>query len=82
MTDKLRHPVLSAIIALSVGAVCAGPPIPSHTIEGNSGALITSTAYLVNPAERRDVFGAPSISATALFFVEKDFESFAVVENL
>jgi len=82
MTNKLKHLAVTAIVAASVGAVYAGPPVPSHTIEGNSGALITSTAYLINPAEKRDIFGTPSISATALFFVEKDFESFAIVENL
>lgn len=82
MTYKLKHLTAMLILAAPCKIANSRPPIPSHTIEGNSGALITSTAYLVNPAEKRDIFGSPSISATALFFVEKDFESFAVVENL
>ena len=82
MMHKLKHLAVLAILAPFVGVVDAGPPIPSHTIEGNSGVLITSTAYLVNPAEPGELLGMPSFSATALFFAEKDFESFAVVENI
>ncbi|MHC4566015.1 MAG: DUF3034 family protein [Planctomycetota bacterium] len=82
MTHKLKHLTVLAILAPFVGVADAGPPIPSHTVEGNSGVLITSTAYLVNPAEQGELLGMPSFSATALFFAEKDFESFAVVENI
>jgi hypothetical protein len=82
MVHKLKHLAVLAILASPCGVADAGPPIPSHNIEGNSGVLITNTAYLTNPAEEGQVFGSPSFSATALFFAEKDFESFAVVENL
>ncbi|HSV98990.1 MAG TPA: DUF3034 family protein [Sedimentisphaerales bacterium] len=60
----------------------AGPPLPLHTVEGNSGVFITSTAYLANPPEEGRKFGVPSISASVAFMEKKDFESFAVTENL
>jgi hypothetical protein len=82
MVHKLKHLTVLVILAAPYGMADAGPPIPSHTIEGNSGVLITSTAYLTNPAEQGEIFGSPSVSATALFLAEKDLESFAVIENL
>ena len=82
MVHKLKHLSVLVILAAPYGMADAGPPIPSHTIEGNSGVLITSTAYLTNPAEQGEIFGSPSVSATALFLAEKDLESFAVIENL
>ncbi len=82
MVHKLKHLTVLMILAAPYGMADAGPPIPSHTIEGNSGVLITSTAYLTNPAEQGEIFGSPSVSATALFLAEKDLESFAVIENL
>ena len=60
----------------------AGPPLPLHTIEGNSGVFITSTAYLANPPENGEIFGKPSFSTSAVFGREKDLESFAVTENI
>jgi hypothetical protein len=64
--------------------VSAGPPLPTHNIEGNSGVFITSTAYLANPAEKDTVFGQPSVSGTFAWMPngEKDFESLAVTENI
>ena len=82
MAHKLQLLTVLAILAPFAGVADAGPPIPSHTVEGNSGVLITSTAYLINPAEPGELLGRPSFSATALFLAEKDFESFAVVENI
>lgn len=82
MAYRLKHLVALVILTASCGLADNAGPIPSHTIEGNSGVLITSTAYLTNPAEQGQVFGSPSFSATALFFAEKDFESFAVIENV
>jgi len=82
MIHKLKYLILLSFITASFGAIYASPPIPSHTIEGNSGALITSTAYLVNSAEWLEIFSTPSVSATALFFAEKDLESFTLIENL
>lgn len=82
MIHKLTHLAALVILAAPCGMADAGPPIPSHMIEGNSGVLITSTAYLTNPAEQGEIFGSPSVSATALFLAEKDLESFAVIENL
>ncbi len=82
MAHKLTHLTILVILAAPLGVVDADPPIPSHMIEGNSGVLITSTAYLTNPAEEGEIFGSPSVSSTVLFFAEKDFESFAVTENL
>ncbi|MHC4171165.1 MAG: DUF3034 family protein [Planctomycetota bacterium] len=82
MTYKLKHLTVLAILTPFVGVVDAGPPIPSHTIEGNSGVLITSTAYLTNSSDRWELFDSPSVSATALFFAEKDFESFVLMQGL
>lgn len=58
------------------------PPLPLHTVEGNSGVFITSTAYLANPPEEGQTFGRPSFSTSAVFGREKDLQSFAVTENI
>lgn len=73
--------LLAFMVCLS-GAVSAGPPLPTHNVEGNSGVFITSTAYLVNPPEEGEVFGRPSFSTSFAAIGEKDFESFAVTENI
>lgn len=70
-------------ITLSLNTVIyAGPPLPCHSVEGNSGVFITSTAYLTNPPEGDAVFGLPSVSTTFAAIGEKDYESVAVTENL
>jgi len=73
--------LLAFMVCLS-GTVGAGPPLPTHNVEGNSGVFITSTAYLVNPPEEGEVFGRPSFSTSFAAIGEKDFESFAVTENI
>ena len=73
--------LLVFVVCLS-GTVGAGPPLPTHNVEGNSGVFITSTAYLVNPPEEGEVFGLPSFSTSFAAIGEKDFESFAVTENI
>ena len=73
--------LLAFMVCLS-GTVSAGPPLPTHNVEGNSGVFITSTAYLVNPPEEGEVFGLPSFSTSFAAIGEKDFESFAVTENI
>jgi len=73
--------LLAFMVCLS-GTVSAGPPLPTHNVEGNSGVFITSTAYLVNPPEEGEVFGRPSFSTSFAAIGEKDFESFAVTENI
>lgn len=72
----------SAIVALLGAGLYAGPPLPTHQVEGNSGVFITPTAYFANPAEPDEVFGLPSISGTYAYIGEKDFEAFVVTENL
>jgi len=80
-TKELK--VLLLVIAfLSGTTVYAGPPLPTHNVEGNSGVFITSTAYLANPPENGKVFGLPSVSTSFAAIGEKDFESFAVTENI
>ncbi|TFG48259.1 MAG: DUF3034 family protein [Candidatus Brocadiia bacterium] len=76
--------VLFVIAFLSGTTVFAGPPLPTHNVEGNSGVFITSTAYLANPAEEGAVFGQPSTSGTFVWMDNggKDFESIAVTENI
>ena len=82
MANKLK----CLIVLVSVIGLCsivkAGAPLPLHTIEGNSGVFITSTAYLANPPEEGEIFGKPSVSTSAIFGREKDLVSFAVTENL
>jgi len=73
---------LLAFVSSLSGTVSAGPPLPTHNVEGNSGVFITSTAYLVNPPEDDAVFGLPSFSTSFAAIGEKDFESFAVTENV
>jgi len=63
-------------------AAYAGPPLPTHNVEGNSGVFITSTAYLANPPEEGKIFGLPSVSSSFAMIGEKDFESFAVTQNI
>ena len=71
------------VAVLSQGPIAeAGPPLPAHQVEGNSGVFITPTAYLANPAEPDEVFGLPSISGTYAYIGEKDFEALVVTENL
>jgi hypothetical protein len=75
--------LLSAVMLLDMAVVVeAGPPLPLHTIEGNSGVFITSTAYLANPPENGDIFGKPSVSTSAVFAKEKDLQSFAVTQKI
>ena len=73
--------LLVFVVCLS-GTVSAGPPLPTHNVEGNSGVFITSTAYLANPPEEGELFGKPSFSTSFAMIGEKDFESFAVTENI
>ena len=82
---QVTKTVLTALLVFVVylsGTVSAGPPLPTHNVEGNSGVFITSTAYLVNPPEDGEVFGKPSFSTSFAAIGEKDFESFAVTENI
>ncbi len=81
VTKTLLVTLLVFVVCLS-GTVSAGPPLPMHNVEGNSGVFITSTAYLVNPPEEGEVFGLPSFSTSFAMIGEKDFESFAVTENI
>ena len=73
---------LLAFMACLSGTVSAGPPLPTHNVEGNSGVFITSTAYMANPPEKDAVFGLPSFSSSFAVIGEKDFQSFAVTENI
>lgn len=81
VTKTLLVTFLVFVACLSSTA-SAGPPLPTHNVEGNSGVFITSTAYLVNPPEEGEVFGLPSFSTSFAMIGEKDFESFAVTENI
>jgi hypothetical protein len=74
--------VLSIVTFFLCPRVDAGPPLPTHTVEGNSGVFITPTAYLANPPEDGAMFGLPSVSFSFAAIGEKDFESVAVTENV
>ncbi len=73
---------LAAVLAVLCSAAYAGPPLPTHQVEGNSGVYITPVAYLANPPEPNQVFGLPSVSGTYAHLEKKDAESFVVTENL
>jgi len=81
---KVLQVILLVVVFLSGSKVFAGPPLPTHSVEGNSGVFITSTAYLANPAKEGTVFGQPSTSGTFVWMDngEKDFESIVVTENI
>lgn len=79
---KTMLAALFVFVTFLSGMVSAGPPLPTHNVEGNSGVFITSTAYLVNPPEDGEVFGKPSFSTTFTTIGEKDLESFVVTENI
>lgn len=70
------------IFVMQLTVAKAGPPLPLHTIEGNSGVFITGTAYLANPPEEGEIFGKPSVSTSAVFAKEKDLQSLAVTQNI
>lgn len=77
--------LVTVVLAISFSfsaVVCAGPPLPTHSVEGNSGVFITSTAYLTNPPDGNDVVGLPSVSFTFAGIGEKDYQSIAMTENL
>ncbi len=40
-----------------------GPPLPLHSIEGNGGILVTSTAYIVNPPCHGESVGRPAVGS-------------------
>ena len=87
MMKKLQvtKTVLAALLVFAAylsSMVSAGPPLPTHNVEGNSGVFITGTAYLVNPPENGEVLGKPSFSSTFTTIGEKDLESFVVTENI
>ncbi|MGD8500267.1 MAG: hypothetical protein PVJ86_06450, partial [Phycisphaerales bacterium] len=69
-TENSTMVLLAITFSLSV-IVHAGPPLPTHNVEGNSGVFITSTAYLANPPEEDAVFGLPSVSTTFAAIGEK-----------
>ena len=79
---KITLVALLVFVACLSKSVIAGPPLPTHNVEGNSGVFITSTAYLANPPEEGAVFGRPSVSTSFAAIGQKDFESFAVTENI
>jgi hypothetical protein len=79
---KTTFAALLVVVTYLSGMISAGPPLPTHNVEGNSGVFITSTAYLVNPPENGEVFGKPSFSTSFAAIGEKDFQSFAVTENI
>ncbi len=72
----------AAFLLVLCGQGQAGPPLPTHMVEGYSGIFITPTAYFANPAESGEFWGRPSVSGTFAAFGEKDFESFVVTENI
>ena len=81
-----KRVVLAMIMMTMVSMVLAEedmtPPLPTHCVHGYSGIFITPTAYLANPATKGEIFGKPSVSATAAFLRHKDYQSFVVTENL
>lgn len=120
MDKRNTYGALFVALLLTCSLATAGPPLPLHNVEGNSGVFITSTAYLANPPEKdgptnpleegannikngidqiahngfglpfwtpapptdHKILGMPSFSASGAFIGEKDFQSFAVTQNI
>lgn len=80
-TQKLTLTLLLVVFALC-SLASAGAPLPLQTVEGNSGVLLTPTAYLANPPAEGEKYGLPSIMGAAGFMRNKDFVTFGVTENL
>jgi hypothetical protein len=72
----------AATLICTAAVVAAGPPLPLHTIEGNSGCFVVSAAYLANPPEEGEILGKPSVSGTTVFAREKNLQAFAVTQNI
>jgi len=79
--NRLFYPILIFAFMTQMSAA-QNPPLPFHTVEGNSGAFITPMAYLTNPPAEGKIFGLPSFSFSGAFIGEKDFQSYVVTENL
>ncbi|MFC1739645.1 DUF3034 family protein [Planctomycetota bacterium] len=73
---------LSVMILTLCSLASADAPLPLQMVEGNSGVLLTPTAYLANPPKEGDAFGLPSVSAATGFMRHKDFEAFGITQNL
>jgi len=58
------------------------PPLPTHVVHGYSGIFITPTAYLANPAAEGEFWGKPSVSTSFAWLRNKNYQSFAVTENI
>jgi len=66
MVEKTKLGVGLMVLIALCGTAQAGAPLPLHTIEGNSGVFITSTACLANPPEEGQVIGKPSFSVSGV----------------
>jgi len=58
------------------------PPLPTHCVHGYSGIFITPTAYFANPAAEGEFWGKPSVSGSFAWMRNKNYQSFAVTENI
>lgn len=84
--------VLAVVLAATVwvGGVARGElqedkslPIPLHGLEGVGGVLVTHSAYLVNPAQKEDIFGLPSVGfAYANLGHGRHLTAFTVTETI
>ncbi|MCP4712619.1 MAG: DUF3034 family protein [Planctomycetes bacterium] len=72
-----------AIVSIACSSIAFGQaPLPLHSIDGNSGVYLTSTAYMANTPPEEGWLGMPSFSVNGVFVGEKDLATFAVTENL
>lgn len=76
--------VMKLFLAVAVCGISAyaDTPLPLHQTEGNSGVFLTMTGYLANPPKEGEIIGKPSVSTSFASLGQKDYESFAVIENL
>jgi hypothetical protein len=80
--NKKVYISLAMTALLVLCSVVTAAPLPLTSIEGSTGILITSTAYMANPAEEGEFWGKPSVSATAIFGKNKDLQSYGITENI
>jgi hypothetical protein len=74
--------LLSGLTLLFCSVAYASPPLPLHTVEGCSGVLLTSTAYMANPPEPNQWLGLPSASVSGVFIGGKNLQSYVITENI
>ncbi len=82
MMKRLEFLIVVAFVIALCSTVHADLPFPLHTVEGNSGVFLTSTAYFANPPEEGKMLGGLNFSASDILIDSKNLGSLAITENI